>query len=101
MTRRGHKGRAVGIACGIKNSGIGNGAIEFGKCRLVVQPDGTIDLHTGFTEMGQGLLTILTQCAVEVTGLPAAVVPSQVNSRFEVGSGHTTGSRGSLFAGPR
>src|ERR1019366_10506343 len=27
-------GRAVGIACGLKNSGLGNGAIEFGKCRL-------------------------------------------------------------------
>ena len=94
------QGRAVGIACGIKNSGIGNGAIEVGKCRLVVQPDGTIDLHTGFTEMGQGLLTILTQCAVEVTGLPAGLFRPQVNSRFEVGAGHTTGSRGSLLAGP-
>ena len=60
---------------------------------------GAVDLHTGFTEMGQGLLTILTQCAVEVTGLPAAVFRPQVNSRFEVGSGQTTGSRGSLFAG--
>ena len=69
------KGRAVGIACGLKNSGIGNGAIEYGKCRLVVEPDGIVALHTGFTEMGQGLLTILTQCAVEVTGLPAARLP--------------------------
>ncbi|HEY1931495.1 MAG TPA: selenium-dependent xanthine dehydrogenase [Acetobacteraceae bacterium] len=94
------QGRAVGIACGIKNSGIGNGAIEVGKCRLVVQPNGTIDLHTGFTEMGQGLLTILTQCAVEVTGLPAGLFRPQVNSRFEVGAGHTTGSRATLLAGP-
>ncbi|MEE8368613.1 MAG: molybdopterin cofactor-binding domain-containing protein, partial [Thermoanaerobaculia bacterium] len=30
------QGRAVGIACGIKNSGIGNGAKEWGKSRLVV-----------------------------------------------------------------
>ena len=29
------QGRAVGIACGIKNSGIGNGAKEWGKARLV------------------------------------------------------------------
>ena len=69
-------GRAVGIACGLKNSGLGNGAIEYGKCRLVVQADGGIDLHTGFTEMGQGLLTVLTQCAVEVTGLPRRRLPS-------------------------
>jgi xanthine dehydrogenase molybdenum-binding subunit len=94
------QGRAVGIACGIKNSGIGNGAIETGKCRLVVQTDGSIELHTGFTEMGQGLLTILTQCAVETTGLPARLFRPQVNSRFELGSGQTTGSRASLLAGP-
>jgi CO/xanthine dehydrogenase Mo-binding subunit len=93
------QGRAVGIACGIKNCGIGNGAIEYGKCRLVVQPGGTVDLHTGFTEMGQGLLTILTQCAVEVTGLPAGVFRPQVNSRFELGAGQTTGSRASLLGG--
>ncbi|MBL8585419.1 MAG: selenium-dependent xanthine dehydrogenase [Bradyrhizobiaceae bacterium] len=92
-------GRSVGIACALKNSGIGNGAIEYGKCRLVVQGDGTIDLHTGFTEMGQGLLTILTQCAVEVTGLPANLFRPQVNSRFELGAGQTTGSRGTLLAG--
>ena len=32
-------GRAVGIGCGIKNSGIGNGVAEWGKCRLVVESD--------------------------------------------------------------
>ena len=93
------KGRAVGIACAFKNSGLGNGAIEYGKCRLVVEHDGFVALYTGFTEMGQGLLTILTQCAVEVTGLPAAVFRPQVNSRFELGCGETTGSRASLLAG--
>ncbi len=92
-------GRAVGIACAVKNSGIGNGALEYGKCRLVVEADGTVALYTGFTEMGQGLLTVLTQCAAEVTGLPASVFRPQVNSRFEVGMGQTTGSRGTLLAG--
>jgi xanthine dehydrogenase molybdenum-binding subunit len=93
------QGRAVGIACGIKNCGLGNGAIETGKCRLAVQPGGAIDLYGGFTEMGQGLLTILTQCAAETTGLPAGVFRPLVNSRFELGSGQTTGSRASLLGG--
>ncbi len=92
-------GRAVGIACAIKNVGLGNGAIEYGKSRLAVRADGAVDLHTGFTEMGQGLLTILTQCAVEVTGLPAGIFRPQVNTRYELGGGQTTGSRGSLIAG--
>ncbi|HXW23269.1 MAG TPA: selenium-dependent xanthine dehydrogenase [Xanthobacteraceae bacterium] len=93
------QGRAVGIACGLKNCGLGNGAIEYGKCRLVVAPGGTIDLYAGFTEMGQGLLTILTQCAVETTGLPAGIFRPRVDSRFELGCGQTTGSRATLLGG--
>jgi xanthine dehydrogenase molybdenum-binding subunit len=93
------QGRAVGIACGIKNCGLGNGAIEYGKCRLVVQPGGVVDLYTGFTEMGQGLLTILTQCAVQVTGLPAETFRPKVSSCFELGTGQTTGSRATLLGG--
>ena len=93
------EGHAVGIACGMKNSGLGNGAVEYGRCRLVVEPGGAVGLYTGFTEMGQGLLTVLTQCAVEITGLPAAVFRPEVSTRFELGCGQTTGSRASLLAG--
>jgi selenium-dependent xanthine dehydrogenase len=93
------QGRAVGIACGIKNCGLGNGAIEYGKCRLVVQRGGVVDLYSGFTEMGQGLLTILIQCAVQVTGLPAETFRPKVSSRFELGAGQTTGSRATLLGG--
>jgi CO/xanthine dehydrogenase Mo-binding subunit len=93
------EGRAVGVACGVKNSGLGNGVIEFGKCCLTVEADGTVALHTGFTEMGQGLLTVLIQCAVETSGLPASVFRPKTNTRFEVGAGQTTGSRATLLAG--
>ncbi len=92
-------GKAVGIACGIKNSGIGNGVQEWGKARLVVERDGTVSLYNGYTEMGQGLLTVLTQFAVEVTGLPAAVFRPKVDSTFALGCGQTTGSRATLFGG--
>ncbi len=92
-------GQAVGIACGLKNSGLGNGAREWGKARLVVEPDGTISLYNGYTEMGQGLLTVLVQCAVEVTGLAAALFRPRVDSTFALGCGQTTGSRATLFGG--
>jgi xanthine dehydrogenase molybdenum-binding subunit len=92
-------GRAVGIACGIKNSGIGNGVAEWGKCRLVVEPGGTVALHTGYTEMGQGLLTVLVQFAAEVTGLPAQVFRPRVDTTFALGCGQTTGSRATLLGG--
>jgi xanthine dehydrogenase molybdenum-binding subunit len=92
-------GRAVGIACGIKNSGIGNGAAEWGRCRLVVEEDETISLYNGYTEMGQGLMTVLVQFAVEATGLPARVFHPKVDSTFALGCGQTTGSRATLFGG--
>jgi xanthine dehydrogenase molybdenum-binding subunit len=93
------RGRAVGIGCGIKNSGIGNGVAEWGKARLVVESDGTISLYNGYTEMGQGLLTVLIQFAAEVTGLPGDVFRPKVDSTFALGCGQTTGSRATLFAG--
>lgn len=92
-------GRAVGIACGIKNTGIGNGAKEWGKARLQVESDGTVSIYNGYTEMGQGLLTVLVQCAVEVTGLPAAVFRARVDSSYALDCGQTTGSRATLFGG--
>ncbi|MFN8178389.1 MAG: selenium-dependent xanthine dehydrogenase [bacterium] len=92
-------GKAVGVACGLKNSGIGNGAKEWGMARLVVEEDDTVSLYNGYTEMGQGLLTVLIQCAVEVTGLSASVFRPRVDSTYALGCGQTTGSRATLFGG--
>jgi xanthine dehydrogenase molybdenum-binding subunit len=93
------QGKAVGIACGIKNSGIGNGAKEWGKARLAVEKDGTVSLYNGYTEMGQGLLTVLVQFAVEATGLPAAIFRPRVDATYALDCGQTTGSRATLFGG--
>ncbi len=92
-------GKAVGIACGIKNTGIGNGAKEWGKARLAVESDGTVSIYNGYTEMGQGLMTVLVQCAVEITGLPAAVFHPKVDATYQLDCGQTTGSRATLFGG--
>ncbi|HSL22398.1 MAG TPA: selenium-dependent xanthine dehydrogenase [Vicinamibacterales bacterium] len=93
------RGRAVGIGCGLKNSGIGNGVDEWGKARLVVERDGTISLYNGYTEMGQGLLTVLVQFASEVTGLPPLLFHPKVDSTYALQCGQTTGSRATLFGG--
>jgi len=93
-----NRGRA-GIACGLKNSGIGNGAAEWGKARLVIEDDGTITLYNGYTEMGQGLNTVLIQCACEVTGLPPEIFNAKIDTRYALDCGQTTGSRATLFGG--
>jgi xanthine dehydrogenase molybdenum-binding subunit len=49
--------------------------------------------------MGQGMLTVLVQCAVEVTGLPASCFEPKVDSTFALGCGQTTGSRATLLGG--
>jgi xanthine dehydrogenase molybdenum-binding subunit len=92
-------GKAVGLACGIKNTGIGNGAKEWGKARLVVEDDETVSLYNGYTEMGQGLLTVLTQFAVELTDLPASVFRPKVDATYALDCGQTTASRATVFGG--
>jgi xanthine dehydrogenase molybdenum-binding subunit len=93
------EGRVAGLACGLKNTGLGNGAVEWGKARLVVERDGTVALFNGYTEMGQGLFTLLPQFAAEVTGLPASTFRPRVDATFALACGQTTGSRATLFAG--
>ena len=63
--------RYAGIACGVKNTGIGNGMREFGHAILRPEPDGTVTLFHSWTEMGQGVDTVLRQIACEELGLRA------------------------------
>ena len=88
----------AGIACGIKNVGIGNGLPEYGKALLKVVDDGSIEIYTGFTEMGQGLFTILLQTACEETGLTAKAF-SQVaaDTEYDLNCGQTTASRATFL----
>jgi selenium-dependent xanthine dehydrogenase len=91
--------KAVGIACGVKNSGLGNGSREFGKARLVVEPDDTISIYNGYSEVGQGLLTILVQLAVETTGLHASAFRPKIDTKYALDCGQTTGSRATMLGG--
>ncbi|MFY9571322.1 MAG: selenium-dependent xanthine dehydrogenase [Blastocatellia bacterium] len=88
----------AGIACGIKNVGIGNGMPEYGRAMLEVRSDGTVGIYTGFTEMGQGLFTVLQQTACEETGLPPSVFNFvSADTKYEIDCGQTTGSRGTFL----
>jgi CO/xanthine dehydrogenase Mo-binding subunit len=92
------KGLAVGLACGIKNSGIGNGVEEWGRARLEVE-DGRVVVYNGYTEMGQGLSTVLVQIASEATGLSATHFDVRTDTRYQLACGQTTGSRATLLGG--
>ncbi len=88
----------AGIACGVKNTGIGNGLPEYGKAMLEVRDDGTVAIYTGYTEMGQGLFTVLQQTACEETGLPPSVFTFvAADTKYDLDCGQTTASRGTVL----
>jgi selenium-dependent xanthine dehydrogenase len=93
------EGKAVGLACGIKNVGIGNGMPDIGRASLTVEHDGTITLANGYTEMGQGLYTVLIQMASEVTGIDPRRFRATVDTGDGVQSGMTTASRATVCGG--
>ncbi len=90
-------GRA-GIACGIKNTGIGNGLADIGRVLIRVLPAGRLEVLTGFTEMGQGLFTILRQVVCEETGIAPDVMIVGTRSELAVECGMTTASRATALA---
>ncbi len=91
--------RYAGIACGAKNTGIGNGVPEFGRAILRPEPDGRITLFHSWTEMGQGVHTVLRQIACEVLGVPPETIVVAVDTAHELETGQTTASRGTVLGG--
>jgi xanthine dehydrogenase molybdenum-binding subunit len=83
----------AGIACGIKNTGIGNGLDDTGRVLLEIDDDGRVVILTGFTEMGQGLHTILRQVVHEETGIDPERMTVRTVSDPRVECGMTTASR--------
>jgi xanthine dehydrogenase molybdenum-binding subunit len=89
----------AGIACGIKNVGIGNGMPDLGKALITVEAEDRITIRTGFTEMGQGLFTICIQTACQETGLPPSLFRATTDTSADLNCGQTTASRGTVLAG--
>jgi selenium-dependent xanthine dehydrogenase len=92
-------GRAVGLACGVKNTGIGNGLPETARAMIRVDDDGGVTVFHQWTEMGQGVHTVLQQVACTELGLPPERVRMVVDTTHELDGGQTTASRGSVLGG--
>jgi CO/xanthine dehydrogenase Mo-binding subunit len=91
--------RYAGIACGVKNTGIGNGMAEHGRVVLRPEPDGTVTLFHSWTEMGQGVHTVLQQIACEELGLTPDRIRVVVDTDHELETGQTTASRSTVLGG--
>lgn len=90
---------AAGLALGIKNTGIGNGMVDSGRVRITVLDQGRLLVETGYTEMGQGLFTILRQVVSEESGRPVGSMEVRTRSEDALLCGMTTASRATALAG--
>jgi len=94
-----YSSKYAGIACGIKNVGIGNGAAEYGQAVITVLPDESIRINTGFTEMGQGFCTVMIQFFSDVTGIDPRKVRVVIDTTKPTPCGMTTASRATVLGG--
>lgn len=65
----GNKRRGVGMAIFSYKTGVWPISLEISGARMVLNQDGSMQLMTGATEIGQGADTVLTQIAAETLGM--------------------------------
>jgi selenium-dependent xanthine dehydrogenase len=94
--------RYAGVACAVKNVGVGNGLPEYGRASLEVADDGSLLLRHSWTEMGQGVHTVLQQVVTEElhhAGVELKHVEVRVDTERDFATGQTTASRGTFLGG--
>ena len=89
----------TGLACGIKNSGVGNGMTDFSDVKISVQKDGRVLIEHGWTEMGQGIHNMAIQTLHQETGIDVSLIDVVVDTSAEIPTGMTTSSRATALLG--
>ena len=93
-------GKPVGLACAMKNAGVGVGIPDTGRVKLIVEEDEKLHIFSGASCIGQGLGTVLVQMIVENTDLSRDdIVYERSNTWISPDSGTTSGSRQTLITG--
>ena len=93
-----NKDRA-GIACAMKNAGVGVGLPDKGRATIRVE-DGQVNIYCAASDLGQGAQTVFKQMALDVLGLrPDQVNVIHPNSGNSPDSGTSSGSRQTLISG--
>ena len=94
-----YNARYAGLACGIKNTGIGNGMEDAAKVKICIEPGGRVVIHHGWTEMGQGVHTMALQVLCEETGIDPDVIEVRVDTDEKAEADMTTASRATSLVG--
>ncbi|WP_270553440.1 selenium-dependent xanthine dehydrogenase [Cloacibacillus evryensis] len=89
----------AGIACAMKNAGVGVGLPDKGRAKLAVR-GGVVEIYAAASDIGQGCATVFVQMVAEATGLGRAEIRNLgSNSEVAPDSGTTSGSRQTLITG--
>ena len=93
-----HPGRA-GIACAMKNAGVGVGLPDKGRCNIRVE-NGVAVVYAATSDIGQGCNTVFTQDVAEACGLPRRCIANgECSTENAPDSGTTSGSRQTVVTG--
>jgi selenium-dependent xanthine dehydrogenase len=85
--------RYAGLACGIKNSGVGNGMTDFSDVKISIRQNGSVLIQHGWTEMGQGVQNMAIQTLHQETGIDTHIITVEVDTNANLPTGMTTSSR--------
>ncbi len=89
----------AGLACGIKNTGVGNGMPDASHVRITIESADRVLIDHGWTEMGQGVHTIAVQTLCQETGIDPRIVRVRVDTASRQEAGMTTASRATSLVG--
>lgn len=89
----------AGIAGSIKNTGLGVGVPDSGRCIVSIE-NGKVHVRTGAARIGQGLDTVVLQVACHTLDMtPDHMVIEVPDTKRTPNSGTTTASRQTMFTG--
>ena len=89
----------AGLACAMKNSGVGVGLPDAGRANIRVE-GGRAVVYSATSDIGQGCNTVFQQDVSEATGLPkSAIENGECSTEAAPDSGTTSGSRQTVITG--
>ncbi|MBI9039080.1 MAG: selenium-dependent xanthine dehydrogenase [Bacteroidales bacterium] len=94
-----YKAKYAGLACGIKNSGVGNGMIDESKVIIEIKSPTNILIQHGWTEMGQGVQNMAIQTLCQETGIDPDFIEVKIETNAGIPTGMTTSSRATALLG--
>lgn len=89
----------AGIACGIKNTGVGNGMTDESEVTVHIVSERKVTVSHGWSEMGQGIHTMAVQMLHQETGIDPGIIEVTVDTKAGLPTGMTTSSRATALLG--